>query len=371
MKRQPKHSKKNKKGAASLVLTLIILSISTLLIIFAANYGQLQTQAVSNSNRTQQAYSAAVAGLEFGINYLNKNSAVILASPVGGYIQNYTSTSTTNVTLANNSKFSVTYTNPTAGDYTVIKITSVGTSDDGSSTHTVSQLVKFGSTLLNSPTVPITSKGSVSLSGNSQIINTYNNNTIKSGSTVSMSGSSSTILSSGTSSTAGNIRSDITQNNTTLSGTSSNDLFAQNFGVSAANVKGDIAHYYTSGSNTDYKSQLDGLNGTSIWIDQTGGQATISGNTQIGTASNPVLLIINGDVKFSGNVTIYGYVYILGNSTTDLTGNVDIIGGMTTSANLSATGSIQVFYSPTTLTNLQNNANMRYYAKVPGTWKDF
>jgi hypothetical protein len=186
-----------------------------------------------------------------------------------------------------------------------------------------------------------------------------------------MSGSSSTILSSGTSSTAGNIRSDIQQNLSSLSSMSDADFFASYFGVGASSLKNSVANYYTNSSNTNYKSVLDGKTGTSIWIDQTGGTATLNGNMTIGSVTDPVLLIVNGDVRFSGNVTIYGYIYVLGDSTTDLLGNVTVIGGMSTTDDLNATGSIQVVYSPSVLGNLQNNANMRYYAKVPGSWKDF
>lgn len=371
MRKVKKMMRKRHKGAATLVLTTVLMTLATLLIIFAANYGKLQSKSIANINRNQQAFEAASAGLEFGINYLNTNNGTILASPVGGYIQPFSNSSVTNVALANGSQFSITYTNPVANDYELIKITSVGTSDDGTSTHTVSQLVKFGSMLLNSPTVPLTSKSNISLGGNSQIINTYNNNTIDAGGSVTIGGSGSTVLSSGTSSTAGNIQSDIGQNNTSLSSLSDTDFFNLFFGLSPSNIKSSVTHYFSNSSSTNYGADLNGLTGTSIWVDQTAGTATLNGNMTIGSASDPVLLIIDGDVRFSGNVTIYGYVYVLGTSTTDLTGNVMVVGGMATTNQLSATGSIQVVYSPTVLDNLQNNGTMRYYAKVPGSWKDF
>lgn len=371
MQKVKKLLRKRHKGAATLVLTIVLMTLATLLIIFAANYGKLQSKSIANINRNQQAFEAAEAGLEFGINYLNTNNSTILASPSGGYIQPFTNSSVTNVALANGSQFSITYTNPVANDYELIKITSVGISDDATSTHTVSQLVKFGSMLLNAPTVPLTAKGQVSLGGNSQIINTYNDNTISAGGTVNITGSASTIIDTGPSSTAGNIQSDITQSNGSLSGMSDTDFFNQYFGLSPNNIKSGVTHYYSNSSTTNYGSTLSGLSGTSIWIDQTAGQATLNGTLTIGSATDPVLLIIDGDVRFSGNVTIYGYVYILGTTTTDLTGNVMVVGSMATTNELNATGSIQVVYSPTVLDNLQNHSNMRYYAKVPGSWKDF
>lgn len=366
-----KISKKSGKGAATLVFTLVLITLTSLIIIFAANYAILGSKSSTNINRNAQAFEAAVAGMEFGINYLNQNNSAILASPSGGYIQPFSNSSTTNVTLANNSKYSITYTNPTANDYTIINITSVGTSDDDSATHTVSQLVKYGSTLLNAPLNPLIAKSNVSLSGNSQIINTYNTSTIVSGGSTAINGSASTVLNSGTSSTAGNIQSDIQGNTLALSGMTNDDFFATNFGVAPSSVKSSAIHYFENSTNTNYQSSLDGLSGTSIWIEQTGGEASLNGSVTIGSPSDPVLLIINGDVNFSGNVTIYGFVFIYGSSETDLTGNVTIVGGIATTGALDATGSIQVVYSPSVLSNLQNQSSMRYYAKIPGSWRDF
>lgn len=359
------------KGAAVLVFALIMVTISTLVILFAGSFGMMQTKSTANMTRSTQAFEAAQAGLEYAINYLNQNNGTILASPVSGYIPAYSDSNTTNVTLANNAKYTFTYSNPTAYDYTTILITSVGTSDDDSATRTVSQLVQFGSLLVNVPSIPLIGQGQISLSGNSEIINTHSSQTVTSGSTVGLSGSASTILNSGVSSTAGSIQSDIIQNDAGISSLSSSDFFGSFFGMAPDLLKGSVANYYSNSSNTNYQGTLAGMTGTSIWIDQTGGTASLNGNATIGTAANPVLLIVNGDLTVSGNVTIYGYVFILGNATTDFTGNLTIVGSVGTTGNLNATGSIQVVYSPTTLDNLQNNSSMRYYAKIPGSWKDY
>ncbi|HTM64125.1 MAG TPA: PilX N-terminal domain-containing pilus assembly protein [Gammaproteobacteria bacterium] len=357
-------------GAATLVLTIVLLTLSTLLIIFAAEYGKLQSKSISNISRSHQAFEAAQAGLEFGINYLDTNSSTINATSSGGYI-NYSDSNTTNVTQTNSSKFSVVYTNPIANNYNLIKITSTGTSDDGSSIHTISQLVQYGSMLLHAPTVPLISQGSISLGGNSQIINVYNNTTMQTGGSTNLNGSASTILNSGTSSTAGHLQSDIQSNLSILSSQTNSDFFSSFFGLTDSEIKTSVDHYYSSNVSTNYSTTLNGMNGTSIWVDQTGGSATLGGSSTIGTTSSPVLLIVNGNTMFSGNLTFYGFLFILGTSTTDLTGNVTIIGGMSTTGNLSATGSIQVIYSPSVLTNLQNINSMNYYAKVPGSWSDF
>lgn len=356
------------RGAATLIITVILLVTSTMIIIFAANQGKILQKLSANQSRNAQAFQAAEAGLEYGLSYLKQNSATILANPSGGYIQPFSNSSTTNVTLANNSKYSIVYTNPIANNYTIIKITSTGVSDDNTSTRIVSQEVAFGSLLATIPSTPITSKGAVSITGNSTIANPSGAIAIASAANVSFGGSGTTVTTLGT----GNAGS-VQQNVNSLSSTSQNDFFATYFGTNTNSVKAKVANYYTSSSNTNYSATLNGMTGTSIWIDQlSGSTTTINGNTTIGSAANPVMLIINGNFAVSGNVVIYGFVYVIGSTGINtLTGNTQIIGGLVTTDALNITGNINVTYNTTVLNNLKNQGAISYYAKIPGSWKDF
>ncbi|MFZ2315058.1 MAG: PilX N-terminal domain-containing pilus assembly protein [Gammaproteobacteria bacterium] len=368
----PSPNKIRQMGAATLIIAVALLVASTLVIIFAANFGIMQEKITTNTQRQNQAFEAAEAGLEFGINYLQTNSATILANPVSGFIPAFSNSNTTNVALANGSHFSLVYTNPTANNYNLIEIRSTGTSDDGTSTRIVSQQVQFGSTLVAPSNTPVITQGQVTMSGNASITNTEHPGTLVSGSTVALSGDANTVLSSGTSSTPGNIKSDIQTNNMPIANMSANDFFATYFGNNTAAVQSNMAHVYTNSGSTNYNNTLNNMTGTSIWINQTAGVAAINGNTTIGSATNPVLLVVNGSLSLSGNVTIYGYVFVMGGGEiTTTTGNTNIIGGLATTGNMSMSGNVSVTYSSSTLNNLQNLPTMRYYAKVPGTWRDF
>ncbi len=360
-----------KRGAATLLFTVVLLTLSTLVVLFATNFAVMQGKITANLNRNLQAFEAAEAGLEFGINYLKVNSAAILANPVGGFIQPFSNASTTNVVLVNNSRFTIAYTNPVASNYTRISITSTGSSDDGTSTRVIRQEVGYGSVVANPPAVPLTSMSAVSLGGNSTVRNTISNTTIMAGQAVTISGSGQTVLGSGVSSTSGNILADIQQNAASLQSISQVDFFTTYFGVTMAGVKSNISNYYNNSSDTNYSSTLNGMTGTSIWIDQTGGTAKINGNVTIGTADNPVLLIVNGNLDIMGDVVIYGFIFVLGETTTDLLGSVTLYGSMAAQSNINLTGKFNLNYDPTTLTNLRNQNALRYYAKVPGTWRDF
>jgi len=366
-----KNKGNKQKGAATLIISTLLLVTLTLIILFAASYNIMQEKITANQSRSNQAFEAAEAGLEFGIQYLQQNSAVILASPVLGFIPAYSNSSTTNVTLANNSRYTIVYTNPIANNYRLIEITSTGTNADGSSTRVVRQQVQFGSLLMNPPTNSLTSKGSITLGGHGTVTNIESNNTIQSASTITIGGSGSTVTIGG-GSVAGAIGSDIQQNISSINSQSQTDFFATYFGASRSTVKNNAAHYYNSSSNSNYSSTLNGMTGTSIWIDQTAGTTTLNGGVVIGSLSNPVLVVVNGPLNLSGNVTIYGLIFVIGSTgITNITGNILITGGMITTDDFNMSGNSNLVYSSSVLNKLQNSTSMSYYAKVPGSWKNF
>src|SRR3990167_10244093 len=116
--------KKHSAGAATLLMSLILVMVVTLLMVFAANYGTLMSRSTANLLRGAQAYEAAQAGLEFGVAYLINNKTTITASAISGSINYGAAIGSLNVTLANNSSFAVRYTNPTPFNVSLIQITS-------------------------------------------------------------------------------------------------------------------------------------------------------------------------------------------------------------------------------------------------------
>lgn len=361
------------QGGATFLIAIILLVVSTMIVIFAANIGRNYDKLVANQARSKEAYEAAEAGFEFGINYLKKQATTITANPVSGHI-NYSDSSTTNITLSNNSRYTVVYTNPIANNYNLILVTATGTNADNTATRVIQQQIQSQSILSNFGTNALTSKGVVNVGGNGIINNTLTNQTIETGLGVVISGSGSTIISTGTGSNASTMGSDVQQNSTTLANMSESDFFSSFFGTTnTASVQSQMANYFSNSTDTNYNSTLSGKEGTSIWIDQTAGStATINSNTTIGSAANPVLLVVNGNLSISGNVTIYGFVYILGSSgISTLSGNITITGGLASTSDITISGNSSLTYDQTVLNNLTSNNALKYYAKVSGTWRDY
>ncbi len=323
-------------GAATLLMSVVLMTVSTLIVLFAANYSLTHTKSVSNFNKNQQAYHAAQAGLEYGIAYVAQNGSTITANPVSGYI-NYGSADAnlTNVSLANNASYSVTYTNPTANNYRLLTITSTGVSDDGTATEIVRQQVYAGVSSLNAA---MTTQGNLVSSGNVTIAGP---NGVHAGGSVTQSGNV-------------NINS-IVQNDTTLRNMTSDALFSSVFGVSKASMQAQST-YFANTSGLQYNT-LTGRN----WINSS---VVISGNKTIGSAANPVLLVINGSLIASGTVTIYGVVYVMGGVT--MSGNVNFNGGVVSQGAITLSGSVGAYNSSIVSAFTASN-----YAKIPGSWKDF
>lgn len=367
----PNCSRRKQSGAATLLFATAVLAINTMMIIFAANQGSIQDKSVANQTRAYQAKTAANAGMEYGIVYLQKHGNTVLANPVGGYIQPYTDSNITNVVLPNNAQFTVTYSNPIANDYDLILVTSTGISDDGTSTRVISQLIQgSGGGLGAAVNVPLIAKGEADYGGNGRVVNTYTDQTIRTGGDINLGGNAKTEISSGVSSTSSVDGPDITENDASLSSLSNDDFFSEIFGSTPNTVESGADLTYSNSGTTSYNG-LDGVEGSTIWINQSSGKAKLTSNTTIGSPDNPVVLIINGEAQFTGNTLIYGYVFILGNDGLDMAGNAQIIGGVSTSSDIKARGNARIVYNPTILSNLNFNSGTTTYARVPGSWRDF
>jgi hypothetical protein len=326
----------------------------------------------ANQATNQQAFEAAQAGLDVGMPYLEQNSATIVANPVSGLIAPYTDNNIQNIALTNNSRYTITYTNPVAANYNLLKVSVTGSDANNVASKTISQQAQFSSLLPTTPTLPLTTKGDLRLAGNATITNLESNNTIRTGGDVDIDGDAVTIIQAGVGSDKNHIGSDIQENVSAIDNQSADTLFNSYFGVSTTMMKNQVANYYENDSNTNYTDTIAGKVGTSIWIEQTEGKAKIKGDATIGSPTQPVLLIINGGAKFSGDVTIYGLVYLIGSSEVNinLRGHLTVVGGVITSDELRIGGSADIIYSSTVLNNLKNNVLINYN-KVPGSWKDF
>lgn len=356
----------NVKGIATLASATLMLVASSMVTIFSAKSEVMSLKTNANEYRAQQALEAAEAGLEFGQQYLTKNTTTIAADADNdGNINSYSSSYTQNVVLASGTKYSITYANPSPGDYKLIRITAMGTSADGTSTKQLTQLYKYYPMTASLPNIPSTIKGTANIGGTHTTSNTTQDITIWSGKSVTFSGNGETQLSSGISSDKNSTGGDLRTNDTTLDNATSQELFENYFGDT--NIEALATFQATSSTSSNYSTQLDGKEGIVIWINQTSGESTLNNNAIIGSPSNPVLLVVNGDLKINGGATIYGLVYSTGNI--EMQGSSTIEGAVVTAGDFTtSSGTSEIIFNPDVLNKLSSSVG--YYAKVPGSWND-
>lgn len=357
------------RGAAALLALVVALLFSVTWLIWGITKAGWQAEKWSaNGVWAEQAAEAAEAGAEFGLVYLLKNSSsIVVDANNDGYLDAYANSSTTNVALTNGATYTITYSNPTANDLSVILLKSVGKSADGVASREVRQLLKYSSVMTTYSSSGLAAKGNISMAGNSSVTNTSNNVTLMTGGIVTLNGGSETIISSGVASTSSSFKSDVSQNNSSWVSASAEAFFQQFFGTSSTSIKAASNYYYSKSTNTNYDSTLNGLQGVSIWLDQSNGTtATIDSTTVIGSASKPVLLVVNGNLTIQGNAIVYGYIYVTGSLQT--AGNSTIQGAIVAGGNTVDSGNFSLTYNTSVLNKVKQLTGQ--YTKIPNSWND-
>lgn len=98
------------------------------------------------------------------------------------------------------------------------------------------------------------------------------------------------------------------------------------------------------------------------------GNATI--DADLGSATDPVMLLVEGDVSLAAGVTVYGFIYSTG-SAWDVSGTANVVGGIFTEGSLAASGggTLRVRYDSTVLKRVR--AQVGSFVRLPGSWRDF
>lgn len=109
-----------------------------------------------------------------------------------------------------------------------------------------------------------------------------------------------------------------------------------------------------------------GLNpGRVFWVR---GNLDFDSPGNIGSATQPVLLNVTGNVSFGSPVNVFGLVYSQ-NGTWVSSGAGSIIGGAIAQGDFGGTATTDIVYNSDVLTRLRTITGS--FVKVPGTWRDF
>jgi len=409
--------KKKQTGAVTLFTSVILLIAITLVTFLTAKTILQETKMTANNYRAAQAVTNAGAAMDFAVTYFNNvgldadGDGDINFDDDGGGGNSITPITGSTVTFDN----AVGNRCNSSGDLKSALIVTTGTSDDGIASRSISQCL--GSINIFSedgPQQPLIAKGAVGLTGNFKVINRVNNTTVWSGGNAKIGNSSSAstytwdhtqvrpdttdIANRATfEDTSGNPPSntdivstkdmglgiDIVDNDATLAGLTGDALFEGFFPPGRDFIKSlaegvDQALAIADG---DAISSLGGSDGV-MWIDGDSASAgpyevTMTGGTY-GSQDHPVALIINGNLKVSGNPIIYGVLYITGQL--NAAGTVKVIGSTIVEGDsvmvpagedpIVGSGGVDLTYTPFTQ-GLSPGALTGTATVISGSWRDW
>lgn len=330
------HNYSRHRGAATLLIALVILIVITTITLYTAKTVGVEQKISGNEYQSRAAFEAAEAGMEAAVAYLNGSGGAdhdadgvvtdeLIFETDGSVASGTPSGDEVNTkTFANNSRVIVSL----SGSTTSVQVQSLGMSGDGSAQRTITTSYEVLNALPNFPNVPFSGRGAVSITGNASVNNPEGASSVRTGGSFFWSGASaegtiadptdanypdclggdtlcSDYLADNGSAADGcpstvyvkcdvvnasdrdNLNVDIDQNFLGYKNASADEFFFNMFGMSKEAYKesreprilssSDVNDAYNTSTNE--AAGLDGAAGEIIWVD---GDAIISGTIMMG-----------------------------------------------------------------------------------------
>ena len=389
----------NQAGGTTILMSLVLVITIGLMTVYSAQVTMTEQKISANQYRTKQGFESAQAGLDAIIGRLNV--AFVNNATVDGVAGDLSSFTRAGILLPTLSKSDSASNSQTIGSYTakfeknnplypdIVNITVSGFSGDNQSNspnQIIRQSVAPMSLMAYKPPTPLIAHGKIDIGGKISIVNKTNSPTGDLPKASWSGGNTKTNFGG----VIANI--DVTSEDGTLDGGTgvyerdeelknlSNNEFFENFfteNKQRIKTKAKFVDCSTGCSGNDLiKTDSDGNEvplGQIIWVDTdnpggTPGILKINTAITLGSASLPVLLIVNGKIEIDHrNARLTGIVYTSEDFTNSGKGN--IVGSLISEGNISTDGDLSLTYDNETLTALESNTSR--YIRIAGTWKDF
>lgn len=163
----------------------------------------------------------------------------------------------------------------------------------------------------------------------------------------------------------------VSAHDATLAAIDSSHLFATHFGLDPAGWNSHTAvqaiHCPTECS-AQVAAAIDSVAANRMV--SIAGDARLAGPATLGTATQPVVLVVGGTLTLSGSVTLHGLVYANDLRWEDASGpQAQVRGALISATNYRGNGAPDLHYDATVLRALQRHTGS--FARVPGSWRDF
>lgn len=372
---------KEQRGIATLLTTVVILLVMSVMAIYASRSALLENTLMNNSYRSKQATEIADAALDFGLaTFLangadsDNNNVADVMDPSG---------------VTNGRRAEVRFCDPTSTlinciaptNLNRIMIVAAGWSDDQTAVHRSSLLVASNPFFGASPKAPLIIKGAGTsfLTGNLTLVNNTDTGiNVWTGTDIgSANGSFETYGKVVTRDGAGNITNtalnqliseksqnkyflgpDIVYNDQNLKNATTNQFYESMIGRDKSSLKSIADYSYTAAEGL---SAGQSYAGKIVYID---GDYDL--RQSLGSASESTILVVNGRLTMSGNLTVHGS--IIANNLGNITGTPTINGSLIAENATSLQGNVTIQMTQQAINNLNN---LRVKSVVGNSWRDW
>jgi len=236
----------------------------------------------------------------------------------------------------------------------------------------VSVLLGMNSALATPPAAAITARGTVNLSDNAVTLSNSdlpsNGITIDAGGPVLNANNARITSVPGTPGSAS-----IRASDPSLTALNGDRLFVSLFGMDRATYRSQpaVVRVTCSGDCDSAIAQAVSANpGRMVWVQ---GPATIDSNIVLGSAANPVMLVVQGNLTVTANLRLVGMLYLFDPSGTNTwaTGAASAVidGAVVAEGDLTLTGTPTISFDPVVLRTITTTQGS--LVRVPGSWRDF
>lgn len=157
-------------------------------------------------------------------------------------------------------------------------------------------------------------------------------------------------------------------NDDSLRNSTEDQMFQTYFGVPKATWRDSVADARLTCpcTETDVQNALAGRK-RKLWLQ---GNLVMTSNVNLGTWSDPFLMVVDGTIEMRGDIGVWGVLYSTGMTWNNTGGgNALIAGAAISEGNYTGNGAPDYYYDPRVMERLREIPGR--FTRVPGSWRDF
>jgi hypothetical protein len=348
---------RGQRGAATLMITVLLLFSLSLVLLYAARVGVTEQRLAANDAQARAAFAAAQAGLDRTLSDLAALDRAAIAYDADGWA----TVDTRAATLPNDAAYSAEAHNrglpPFQAD--VLRLEARGTTGEGGGVRLVTLLAAFSSVLPNIPPAPLMVRGDLSPAGDLTLGSPDRPVAAWIGGVYIPGGAT---LDAQLSEPASCPPVGICAGDGRIA-TLTPEAFFENIFGRAPEALRSAAHIIDCAS---CDPAVVAPEGNVVWLEN-GGAAVSLTTGQLGTEAHPVIAVIAGDFELAGMLQIYGLLFVLGDWLAS-GATLSVEGAVVVAGDVVASGPAQLHYHAGILETLQQSGR---YSAIPGSWSDF